>query len=72
MNDTIVSGGPDGHPTENPDNDTPLRLLARWLLHCHERTRRRQQLGVLEPQFRDSIGVNHADIDESIEAPFWH
>lgn len=71
MNETIASGGPDGHQTQNSGAEATLRLLVSWLLHCHERTRRRQHLGVLAPDFRDVVGVNHADTAKAIDDPFW-
>jgi uncharacterized protein YjiS (DUF1127 family) len=48
-----------------------LRRLARWLLHCHERTRQRQQLGELDPRLRDDIGVTGSDIADELDKPFW-
>lgn len=72
MNHTIASGGPDGHQTQHSGAEATLRFLVSWLIHCHERTRRRQQLGVLAPDFRDSVGVNHTDNAKAIEAPSWH
>lgn len=48
-----------------------LRLLARWLLHCHERARQRRQLGVLEPRLRDDVGVTRGDALEELKKPFW-
>jgi uncharacterized protein YjiS (DUF1127 family) len=48
-----------------------LRRLARWLLHCHERTRQRQQLGELEPRFCADIGVTGSDIASELDKPFW-
>lgn len=48
-----------------------LRLLARWLLHCHERARQRRQLGVLEPRLQDDIGLTGSEVLEEIEKPSW-
>jgi hypothetical protein len=71
MNDMIASGGPDGHQATNSGAETTLRLLVLWLLHCHDRTRRRQQLGILEPHFRDAVGVNNAVIANARDVPVW-
>ncbi len=72
MNDVIASGGRDGHHAPNSGAATTLRLLVLWLLHCHDRTRRRQQLGVLEPHFRDAGGVDNAAIANARDVPDWH
>ena len=48
-----------------------LRLLAGWLLHCHERARQRRQLGVLDTRFQEDIGVTRSEVLVELEKPFW-
>ena len=70
MDKTAVLGGRDGHREERQGGDERLRLLVRWLLHCHERTRQRQQLGALEPCLRNDIGVTESEVMRELEKPF--
>ena len=63
--------GWEGHPTQGMGPAARLRCLARWLLHCHERTRQRRQLAELEPRLRADIGVTGSDITAELDKPFW-
>ena len=51
MHDTIAASGQDALSPHDPVAAEKLRLLARWLHHCHEQARQRGQLGVLAPSF---------------------
>jgi uncharacterized protein YjiS (DUF1127 family) len=71
MDETAVLGRRNGHREERQGTDERLRLLVRWLLHCHERTRQRQQLGALEPHLRDDVGLTESEVMRELEKPFW-
>ncbi len=49
MHETHVAAGHECQPND-PEAALKLRLLARWLQHCHERTQQRGQLGMLAAQ----------------------
>lgn len=53
MHETLVAAAPEAQPND-AEAAVKLRLLARWLLHCHERTRQRGQLGALAPVSPDA------------------
>ena len=71
MSDTDILGEQGGRRATQATTEETLRLLARWLLHCHERARQRQQLGVLEPRLCDDIGVTRHEALEESRKPFW-
>lgn len=54
MHETISAAGDDAQPLLEAAAAAKLRLLTRWLLHCHEQTRQRGQLGVLAPVSADA------------------
>jgi|GEM_PF-2515777 len=54
MHETIIAAGNEARPHRDAVAAANLRLLACWLLHCHERTRQRGQLGVLASAFGDA------------------
>lgn len=54
MHETIVAAGDEAQPHLDAAAAVKLRLLARWPLRCHERTRQRGQLGVEAPAFGDA------------------
>jgi hypothetical protein len=63
MHETIVANGQDALSPVDVGAVEKLRLLARWLHHCHEQARQRGQLGVLAPSFSttDTGGSPSAD-----------
>jgi uncharacterized protein YjiS (DUF1127 family) len=71
MSETNILGNGSGGRRQGVPAEERLRLLARWLLRCHERTRQRRQLGVLEPRLYDDIGVIRSDVLAETEKPFW-
>jgi hypothetical protein len=54
MHETIMAAGHNAQPQLDAAAEAKLCLLARWILHCHERTRQRGQLGMLAPAFADA------------------
>jgi hypothetical protein len=70
MHETIVAAGHDAQSQLDAAAVAKLCLLARWLLHCHERTRQRGQLGVLARPLHDTSS-GHIDCLEASSEPGW-
>ena len=66
MNTTSVAACPHGAQDQSQTSEATLRLLVRWLLDCHERTRQRGQLGVLSALVQDGICATGAEAFERI------
>ncbi len=71
MSETNILGDRSGQRGQRVPAEVKLRLVARWLLHCHARVRQRRQLGLLELRLCDDIGVTQREVQAEIEKPFW-
>jgi len=70
MHETIVAAGDKAQPHLDAAAAARLRLLARWLLHCHERARQRGQLGVAAPEFGEAEPEHSDALAERREPAF--